>query len=148
MKTSVKIAVFFLLTVLFFNVSNSQSQTTSVKQDTVSPPSKLAVLWTSGDRDVALKMVFMYTYNTKAKGWWDTIQLIVWGPSSKLLSQDTELQEYVKKMLSVGVEVVACKACADSYGVSAKLESLGVIVKYMGEPLTKMLKSDWKVMTF
>lgn len=148
MKTPVKIAVIFLLIILFFNVSNSQSQTASVKQDTVSPSSKLAVLWTSGDRDVALKMVFMYTYNTKANGWWDTIHLIVWGPSSKLLSQDTELQEYVKKMMSVGVEVVACKACADSYGVSDKLESLGVVVKYMGEPLTKMLKSDWKVMTF
>lgn len=148
MKTLAKIAGIFLLISLFFTVSNSQSQTASVKQDTVSPPAKLAVLWTSGDRDVALKMVFMYTYNTKANGWWDTIQLIVWGPSSKLLSQDTELQEYVKKMMSVGVEVVACKACSDSYGVSAKLESIGVDVKYMGEPLTKMLKSDWKVITF
>lgn len=26
---------------------------------------KLAVLWTSADREVALKMVFMYTYNSK-----------------------------------------------------------------------------------
>ena len=32
-------------------------------------PSELVVLWTSGDRDVALKMVFMYTLNSKLKGW-------------------------------------------------------------------------------
>jgi hypothetical protein len=148
MKSSIKIAMVSILTILFFNVSHSQSQTVSGKQDTISPPAKLAVLWTSGDREVALNMVFMYTYNTKKVGWWDTVQLIVWGPSAKLLSQDSELQEYVKKMLSVGVEVVACKACSDSYGVSEKLESIGVVVKYMGEPFTKILKSDWKVLTF
>ncbi|WP_197092805.1 hypothetical protein [Labilibaculum euxinus] len=56
---------------------------------------KLAVVWTSGDRDVALKMVFMYTYNAKKMGWWDEINLIVWGPSSKLLCEDAELQEYI-----------------------------------------------------
>ena len=110
--------------------------------------SKLAVLWTSGDRDVALKMVFMYTLNAKKRGWFDQVQLIVWGPSSKLLSVDEELQASVAEMKSVGVELTACKACADSYGVSDKLETLGIEVKYMGVPLTEMLQSDWVVTTF
>ncbi|MCP4726377.1 MAG: DsrE family protein [bacterium] len=113
-------------------------------------PTKLAVVWTSGDRDVALKMVFMYTYNAKKNGWWDDeVQLIVWGPSSKLLSEDEELQEYIKNMKNVGVEVLACKACADMYGVADKLTELGVEVKYMGQPLTDLLKdSEWEVVTF
>ena len=111
-------------------------------------PSRLGVLWTSGDRDVALKMVFMYTLNAKRRGWFDEVQLIVWGPSSKLLSVDEELQSEVAQMKQAGIELVACKACADSYGVSEKLEQLGVEVKYMGQPLTEMLKSDWAVMTF
>ena len=38
----------------------------------------LVVLWTSGDREVALKMVFMYTLNAKLKGWWEEVILIVW----------------------------------------------------------------------
>ncbi len=109
---------------------------------------KLAVLWTSGDRDVALKMVFMYTLNGKMRGWWDHISLIVWGPSSKLLSIDIELQDYIKKIMEEGVEVIACKACADSYGVALELDNLGIEVKYMGEPLTDYLKSDWKTITF
>jgi hypothetical protein len=46
------------------------------------------------------------------------------------------------------VELVACKACSDSYGVSDNLEELGVEVKYMGRPLTDMLKGDWAVVTF
>jgi hypothetical protein len=51
-------------------------------------------------------------------------------------------------MGEAGVELVACKACADSYGGSGKLEELGIEVKYMGVPLTEMLKGDWIVVTF
>jgi hypothetical protein len=93
-------------------------------------------------------MVFMYTYNAKKFGWWDEIRFIVWGPSSKLLSVDLELQQEIKKMKEAGIELLACKACADRYGVSQKLEDLGIPVKYMGQPLTKMLKTDWVVLTF
>ncbi len=112
-------------------------------------PEKLAVVWTSGDRDVAIKMVFMYTHNAKIQNWWQDVMLIVWGHSAKLLSVDVELGNYVKKMLKDGVEVVACKACADSYGVSDVLEKMGVEVKYMGQPLTEYLKDDaCRVVTF
>ena len=137
----------FLLLLLFAGSSFSQED---VKHETGnSLPSKLAVVWTSGDRDVALKMVFMYTFHAKKRGWWKDIQLIVWGPSSNLVSEDREIQDYIKKMKDEGVEIVACKACADSYGVSGKLEELGIEVKYMGVPLTELLKSEkWKVVTF
>ncbi len=109
---------------------------------------KLVVLWTSSDREVALKMVFMYTQNSKLRGWWKDVTLIVWGPSSKLLSEDNELQMYVQSIKGVGVEVVACKACADEYGITADLEALNIEVKYMGEPLTAYLKEGLKVITF
>lgn len=117
-------------------------------QEASAEASRLAVLWTSGDRDVALKMVFMYTLNAKRRAWFDEVRLIVWGPSSKLLSVDQELQAGIAEMGEAGVELVACKACSDSYGVSGKLEELGVEVKYMGAPLTEMLKGDWVVVTF
>ena len=103
-------------------------------------PSRLAVLWTSGDPEVATKMAFMYTLNAKRQGWFDEVTLIVWGPSSKLLSENPQLQEEVAAMAGAGVEVVACRACADSYGVSEVLEGMGIEVKYMGRPLTEMLK--------
>ncbi len=108
---------------------------------------KLAVLWTSADREVALKMVFMYTYNSKLKGWWDDVTLIIWGPSSKLLSSDIELQDYVKKAQEAGVKFQACKACSDMYGVTENLKRLDIEVIYMGEPLTNYLKNGWKVLT-
>ncbi|HEB29890.1 hypothetical protein LCGC14_2475330 [marine sediment metagenome] len=114
----------------------------------MSKNSRLVVVWTSGDREVALKMVFMYTFNAKKRGWWDDIIFVVWGPSEKLLAEDKELQSYLKKMFDVGVQVEACKACSDMYGVSESLENLGVDVKYMGVPLTDYIKEDLKVITF
>ena len=44
--------------------------------------------------------------------------------------------------------MVACKACADRYGVSEVLAGMGIDVKYMGLPLTDRLKGDWEVITF
>jgi len=111
-------------------------------------PNELVVLWTSGDREVALKMVFMYTFNSKAKGWWENVCLIVWGPSSKLLTEDKELQDYVGRMIEAGIKVVACKACTDSYGISDAIEKLGIEVKFMGQPLTHILKQNTKLITF
>lgn len=111
-------------------------------------PTRLAVVWTSGDREVALKVAFMYTLNAKKRGWFDEVTLVVWGPSSNLLAHDEELQDYVGEMANEGVTVVACQACADSYGVTEDLRGLGIDVKYMGVPLTEMLQGDWKVITF
>jgi hypothetical protein len=108
---------------------------------------KMVMVWTSGDKEVALKMAFMYTYNAKFKGWWEDVTLVVWGPSSKLLTEDKELQEYIAKMKEAGVVLEACKSCSDMYGVSENLEKLGIDVKYMGQPLTNYLKQGVTVLT-
>lgn len=111
-------------------------------------PDTLCILWTSGDPDVAMKMVFMYAQAAKRNNWWKQVEFIVWGPSSKLTSENMEIQGEIKKMINAGINVEACKACADMYGVSEKLIDLGIDVKYMGEPLTDILKSNKKLMTF
>ncbi|MBN2511279.1 MAG: DsrE family protein [Spirochaetales bacterium] len=108
---------------------------------------KLVILWTSGDREVALKMAFMYTLNSRRYGWWDDITFVVWGPSAKLLSEDTELQQSIKQMKEMGVTLKACKMCSDQYGVSSKLSALGIEVKYMGE-LTDYIKNGRNILTF
>ena len=108
---------------------------------------KLAVLWTSGDPEVAEKMAFMYTYNAKKQGWFDEVVLIVWGPSAKLLSENKMLQDYVKKMQEAGIKVEACMACARMYEVDGKLQELGIDVKGMGVPLSNYLKEGWKTLS-
>jgi len=109
---------------------------------------ELAVIWSSSDPDVAKTAVFMYTLNAKCREWWREVHLIIWGPSAKTLAGDSLLQEKVKEMIKAGVEVCACRENADVYGVSDELERLGVDVRYMGEPVTEMLKNGAKLITF
>ncbi|TGE31365.1 DsrE family protein [Desulfosporosinus sp. Sb-LF] len=108
----------------------------------MSQPNKLVVVWTNADREVAIRMAFMYTLNSKLKEWWNEVSLIVWGPSAKLLAEDMTLQEYIETMKGAGVELLACKACADSYGVSEVLANMGISVIYTGKVLTDFLKDE------
>lgn len=134
-----------LVVLVMILVGSNSVQAQDTDQDKAG---KLAVLWTSGDPEVAHRVCFMYTHNAKRAKWFDEVLLIVWGPSSRLLAGDKDLQAKVKAMIEDGVAVQACIACADSYGVSDRLRELGIEVKPMGKPLTAMLKGDWKVLTF
>lgn len=124
------------------------SQEMQEDENNIKEEEKLVILWTSGDRDVALKMVFMYTLAAKKSGWWKEITFIVWGPSQKLLCEDPEIQEYIPKFLEAGIVMEACLACANMYEVADDLEELDIDVIYMGVPLTEYIKSDSKVITF
>ncbi|MEF8773566.1 MAG: DsrE family protein [Halobacteriales archaeon] len=102
----------------------------------------LAVLWTRGDKEFAEEMAFLYTLNAAKRDWWETVRLIVWGPSAPLLAEDDDLQDLLAEMAEAGVELEACRACAENYGVAEDLEALGISVVYMGEPLTEYFKDD------
>lgn len=119
-----------------------------VAQDKPLSDNRLAVIWSSGDPEVANKVCLMYTQNAKRQKWFDEVTLIVWGPSAKLLATNRDLQTTIQSMLKDGVKIQACQACSDSYGVSDELRKLGIEVKYMGRPLTDILKQGWKVLTF
>ncbi|MGD9808010.1 MAG: DsrE family protein [Deferribacterales bacterium] len=109
---------------------------------------ELAVIWSSSNRDVAETTVFMYTLNAKCREWWDEVHLVIWGPSAKLLAEDEVIQGKVQEMISAGVRVSACKENSDAYGVSERLAEIGVDVRYMGEPVTRMLQSGTRLITF
>ena len=117
-------------------------------QEAAPPDSRLAVIWSSGDPEVAHRACLMYTENAKKQKWFDEVTLIVWGPSARLLAGDKDLQAKIKGMLDAGVKVQACMACTDSYGVSDQLRKMGIDVKYMGKPLTDLIKQGWHVLTF
>ena len=109
---------------------------------------KLLVVWTTKDKEVAKNMVFMYTLNSKLKGWWENVWLLVWGPSTQLLAEDAEMQKYVKEMMEAGVNVIACKKCAENYDVVEEIKQQGIKVFYVGEWFTEYLKEGGKTLTF
>lgn len=108
----------------------------------------LLVVWTSGDIEVAEKMVFMYTLNAAKQKWFDHVIFVVWGPSAKLLADTPKLQAEIKKMKDAGITVEACIACASMYGVVDTLKGIGIDVKGMGVPLSTYLKKGYSSISF
>jgi hypothetical protein len=144
MKSTKAVIAALAIVMLFFG---TYAQTAFTQEPKIAP-SKLAVLWTSGDPDVAYNVAFMYTHNAKKAGWFDQVTLIVWGPSQRLLVGDKKLQAEIKAMQDDGILVEACIACAMKYGVVEELKAMGIKVRGMGIPLTEYLKDGWKVLTF
>ena len=107
----------------------------------------LYILWTSDNPITAEKMVFMYGGNSLKKGWWKEVTIIIWGATAQLISSNQTIQRQIQELITQGVTISACKACADQLGVSDPLETLGVEVKYWGEPLTAILKSRGTLLT-
>ena len=108
---------------------------------------KLNILWTSDNKDTLFNMLAMYATNSKKKGWWDEVNVIIWGASAKLVGSDTQVQTEILEMIANGVHFEACKACAENLEVSETLSKLGIDVKYMGQSLTEYLKSETKLLS-
>lgn len=98
---------------------------------------KLNILWTSNDKDTFFNMLSMYSINSKKRGWWKNVNVIIWGVSVKLSGNDTQIQSELMEMLHAGITVEACQDCAENFGVKGTLEKLGVNVQYMGIPMTE-----------
>jgi hypothetical protein len=108
---------------------------------------KLNILWTTDNKDTVFNMLIMYATNAKIKGWWDRVNLIIWGASARLIGHDKAVQTEIIEMIHQGVQIEACKDCCDTFGVTEKLTKLGINVRYMGEPLTGYIKANEKILT-
>ena len=110
---------------------------------------KLLIVWSSGEKEVAKKLILLYGSVMLERGYWDAATIMIWGPSALLLAQDEELQKQLKVVKATGVKFNACVVCTDDYGVSDKLRELGVELIHTGEMLTHALQGDeTKVITF
>lgn len=110
---------------------------------------KLLIVWSSGEKEVAQKLVLLYGSVMLERKYWDEATIMIWGPSAKLLANDIELQKQFKTVQDSGVAFNACVVCSDEYGVSQQLSALGVSLIHTGEMLTHSLQSDdTKVITF
>jgi hypothetical protein len=107
---------------------------------------KLNILWTSSDKETFKNMISMYSINSLKRGDWDAVNVVIWGGSTKLTSEDADVQKEIKKMIDNGVTIEACKACADKYKAAQTIKDLGVDVKYM-TIMTGYIKGDDKLIT-
>ena len=107
----------------------------------------LYILWTNADMITAEKMVFMYGVNSLLQGWWKEVTIIIWGAPARLVTEHISLQDKIRDAINAGVNITACKACADQLGVTEELERMNIEVKYWGKPLTQILKNQDALLT-
>jgi hypothetical protein len=84
----------------------------------------------------------MYGHNAKKKDWMEDVKIILFGPSERAVVRDEQISSKIKDMISQ-VEIFACKACSDEYGVSTELEKIGVVVEYVGERQSNLIKDGY-----
>ena len=50
-----------------------------------------------------MNMLCMYTLNSKIRGWWKEVTLLIWGASGDLLVKDHELKDKITEILCIEV---------------------------------------------
>lgn len=108
---------------------------------------KLNILWMTDNRETVFNMLAVYAVNSLKNGWWDEVNVIIWGPSARLVAYDPQVQTEVLEMISAGVTVEACRECCEDIGVCDQLTRIGITVRYMGDLLTAYIKAGEKIMT-
>jgi len=109
---------------------------------------KVFVILTSGDREVALECGLVYPLYAATNKWMDEVKVIIFGPSEKIAAYDTEVQDRIKELQNLGVEILACKWCADRMNITGILEKAGIKVEYVGPIISQLLKDGWASLTF
>ena len=105
------------------------------------------ILWTTNNKETSLNMVCLYAHNAKKLGWIENVQILIWGASQQLIASDKEIQEKIKKMISDGVEVIACQKCAENLGILEDLKSCDMQIYYTGELLSSWVKDGSSIIS-
>ncbi len=101
---------------------------------------KLLIVWKS-EHDIDINnFITPFSVNSKKHSWFDEVEVLIWGASAHKIKEDKNIQKIVTTMIEEGIDVYACKYCADQVEATATLESLGVTVMYTGVFLSDKLK--------
>ncbi len=108
----------------------------------------IVIVWTSDNKDTAIKTALDYASNSINKGWWGHVTLAIWGPSVKLLADDKQIQKTIVKLAVNGVMILVSHSSAESYGVTSAMNRLKLETGEIGELVTDYIKNGWRIVTF
>ncbi|RLB27667.1 MAG: hypothetical protein DRH11_18350 [Deltaproteobacteria bacterium] len=108
---------------------------------------RLCIVISSSDRQV-IKTALQFARRTVTEKFMADTKLFLFGPSEERVAYDIELQDFVKRFMDAGKQVIACKWCSDNYGVSERLQGLGIEVKFVGEFVSGAIKEGYTPMVW
>lgn len=102
----------------------------------------LTIVWKTSNITTIETFVILYATNAKKKGWFEKVDVIIWGDSQNVAATNQKIQNMITKSMKEGVTFYACKYCSDHLDITTKLETLGVNVMYTGTLLTERIKTQ------
>ena len=111
------------------------------------PGDHLHILWTRDDPIAWREMVMPYAANSLKYGWWERVTLIIWGASATLAARDADVRRDLTELAAAGVELTACRQCAENLAADQALTDLGVEVVYWGERLARVQAGGGALLT-
>lgn len=109
---------------------------------------KLLVVWKSNNWKDVDYFITPFTINSKKNEWFSDVEVLIWGASADYIKASIKAKKVIREMIEMGIEVRACKYCADKVFATKKLEKIGVNVMYTGEYLSdKMKDPNYEVIT-
>ena len=107
----------------------------------MSAAKNLHILWTNDNLHTSSMMVMMYATNSMLYRLWDSVTVIIWGATAKLVAENEMIQEQLKAAQHADVNFSACVSCARQFGVVEKLAKLEIEVIPWTEPFTEIVQS-------
>ena len=107
--------------------------------------SDLHILWTNDNPVTSQLMVLFYATNSLTNRLWESVNVILWGASVKMVVENEMIQEEIKTAQHVGVKFTACTSCARRLGAVERLEELGIEIFPWTEPFTDLVKNGEKL---
>ena len=109
---------------------------------------KVFIVVSSGDKEVVKWPALTYALNAAKRKWMDEVKVIIFGPAEELAAHHPEVQAKLKEVREAGVEIMACKACADDWNITDELEEAEIKVVYVGSVISQLIKDGWASLTF
>jgi hypothetical protein len=107
---------------------------------------KLLAIIATGDKEKALTGL-MYTKNAIKLDWLKDIKVVYFGPSEKLMVEDSQVRDEALDLASLG-ECFACKAISDRENISDKVDEMGIKVEYVGSIISEYIKQGYVPMVW
>ena len=105
--------------------------------------SKVLIWLASGDTD-KLRPGVLWAVNAQKNGWVDEVRVVVFGPSEQALLHDDELFEQVQQINGS----MYCRFVASNEQLVQPLEAKGANVIDVGEPIGRLIREGFEVITF
>jgi len=103
---------------------------------------KLLIIISTSDPEKA-ETGMMYAVNALRNQWMEEVKLFFFGPAEKLLTQNTDIQEYLGEYQAMNGTAIACEVIANRENISDKVNELGVKVDPVGATISKLLHEGY-----